>query len=129
MRFIRRGRGLNNSGLSSCWKGLDSAPVTFKWQQFFGELLVLCYKRVVFPLYLNILLFHFIGVTNETEMLTPEYFLIDDNRILNDGGILIQTVECAETQKQIHDNPRKLIFGGMTDENSDAKISVMLHRV
>ena len=60
-------------------------------------------------------------MVHETHMQNPAYLLIDDNRILDDCGNLKRAFKRVHKMNDIQEEPRQLLFGGMSDNNYEAQ--------
>ena len=119
MRFLRRGRGVNNSGPCSSVGGMLLTSETPGWKELFGRPLLICLIYVILPLYYLSLLLTVVGIVVDTEMVNSRYYLIDGDNIMDDCGMLLATSEGCEFEQEYNTASRKLLLGGMISVNDE----------
>ena len=119
MRFLRRGRGVNNSGPCSSVGGMLLTKETAGWKELFGRPLLICLIYVILPLYYLSLLLTVVGIFVDTEMVNSRYYLIDGNDIMDDCGMLLTTNEGCEFKQEYNTASRKLLLGGMISMSNE----------
>ena len=106
MRFVRRGRGVNNSGPCSSVGRIPLTSETPGWKELVVRPLLLC------PVYYLSSLLIVVGAIVDTGMVSSRYYLIDGDDLMDDCGMLLAS-EGYGFKQEYNTASRKLLLGGM----------------